>query len=98
MRLADSALAESGVSGGAARGDDDRRYVLLVEIEGMIEASAQDRGRSTGIFRGSEDDDRIGAMHFFKRRRADDPNGSNDKEKHDGQRDDTQQTNPPAEV
>src|SRR5579863_1175645 len=60
--FADSAFAETGIGGRAAGSDHHRRQMLLVKIEGVIEAGAQHWRGTAGIFRRSEDHDGVGGM------------------------------------
>jgi hypothetical protein len=94
--IAHPALAEFWVGGRASGGDDDGRKMQLIKIEGMIEPGTQHRGRSAGIFRRAEDDDRIRRMQLLKRRRAGNLNGSGKKKYENSCHQQEQQAYPPA--
>src|SRR5579859_763014 len=51
---AHSPFAEYGIGSSSTRGNDDRRYSAMKEIEGVIKAGFQYRRGTTGVFRCSE--------------------------------------------
>ena len=58
-------LSVSGVLVAAAsEGDDERRDLLAVELDRVVEAGVEDGRRMAGVLGGSEDGDGVGGLRF----------------------------------
>src|ERR1700685_792388 len=72
-----STFAELHVSPSASGRDDHRRRAAFKQIVRMVEPRTQNRRRMSRVFRGTEDNNRIGWMNFLKPGRMHDSNAGN---------------------